>query len=95
MNEAQALDRATKAKAILESPIYLEAFHATRQSLFDLIEKAPIADVATAEDARRCLKLLTKIDAHMRHMLETGKVAQFNLAEREKRSLNPLRGIFR
>ena len=55
---SQELDRATKAKAVLESPVYNESYEMVRNAIIDRIEKCPLSDTQVAEDLRRCLKLL-------------------------------------
>jgi len=90
-----ALDRADKAKAILESPVYHEAWEGVRNAIIDRIEKCSLTDTQTAEDLRRCLKLLKDVRLNMQVMLQAGKVEAFKLAEEEKRLKNPLRNYFR
>ena len=90
-----AIERANKAKAILESPLFDEAFEIVRQRLIAGIENAPVAAVEQAEDFRKCLKLLRSVRQHMETAINTGKLEQFRLEEAEKRKTNPLRGLFR
>jgi|KBSMisStaDraftv2_1062788.scaffolds.fasta_scaffold1419414_2 hypothetical protein len=90
-----AIERADKAKAILNSPLFEESFEIVRQRLITLIENAPVAAVEQAEDARKCLKLLRAVRQHLETTINTGKLEAFNLAEAEKRKSNPLRGLFR
>lgn len=90
-----AIDRAHKAKAILDSPVYQEAYAMVRMAIIDRIERCPIADTQTAEDLRKCLKLLRDVRANFEAALGDGKVEQFNLTEAEKRKANPLRHLFR
>jgi len=90
-----AIERANKAKAILESPLFDEAFETVRQRLITVIENAPVAAVEQAEDARKCLKLLRSVRQHLEVAINTGKLEQFRLQEVEKRKANPLRGLFR
>lgn len=90
-----AIERANKAKAILESPAYQEAFDQVRMRLIEGIENCPVADVKKAEDFRLCLKLLKSVRMNMETAINTGKLEQFRLEEAEKRKSNPLRGLFR
>lgn len=90
-----AIDRADKAKAILESPVYNEAWEGVRAAIIDRIEKCSLTDTQTAEDLRRCLKLLKDVRSQMQVMLQTGKVEMFKLAEDKQRKENPLRNFFR
>lgn len=90
-----AIDRADKAKAILESPVYNEAWDAVRTAIIERIEKCSLTDTQTAEDLRRCLKLLKDVRANMLVMLQAGKVEAFKIQEEEQRKANPLRNFFR
>lgn len=90
-----ALERANKAKAVLESPMFAEAFEIVRGRLIEGIENAPVAAVEQAEDFRKCLKLLRSVRQHLETAINTGKLEQFRLEEAEKRKTNPLRGLFR
>lgn len=95
MTDAEALDRATKAKAIIESPLYLGAFSLVREKLIAGIEACPTADVAAAEDFRRCLRLLRAVHSNLDAAISSGKIAQFNVEQIEAKRKNPFRGIFR
>lgn len=95
MNEAEALARASQAKAILDAPIYQDAYANCRAAIIALMEKTPLSETQTAEDLRRCLKLLRDVQANMAVAMSTGKLAEFRLAQEEARRKNPLRGLFR
>jgi len=95
MNQPQKLTRATQAKAILENPMYVEAFNLCRLAILDRIEKCPLTDTAHAEAYRHCLKLLRDVQANLTTTLNTGKIEEFNIAEAEKAKKNPFRGLFR
>jgi len=90
-----AIDRADKAKAILESPVYNEAYEGVRAAILANIEKCSLSDTQTAEDLRRCLKLLKDVRANMAVMLQGGKVEAFKIQEEQRRKDNPLRNFFR
>jgi hypothetical protein len=90
-----AMERANRAKAILEDPLYQESYELCRLAIHDRIEKLPLAEVGAAEDLRKCLRLLRDVRANMIEALNTGKVAAFRIAEDEKVKKNPLKGLFR
>ena len=90
-----AIDRADKARAILESPVYQESWEAVRNAIIERIEKCSLTDTQTAEDLRRCLKLLKDVRLNMEVMLKDGKVESFKLAEADQRAKHPLRNFFR
>jgi hypothetical protein len=89
------IERANKAKSVLDSPAFQEAFVDVRLGIIAALEKCPMADNDAANDLRRCLKLLTLLKANLQGRIQTGKIVEFRLAEEAKRSKNPLRGIFR
>jgi len=95
MSDAKALDRATKARAVLDSLAYQEAYTTVRQKLVDALFAVKYEDKDEAEDFRRCVKLLDALKGELDQMVIAGKVAEANLDELEKRRKNPLRGIFR
>lgn len=95
MSDSADLDRAVKAKAVLESQAYQDAYRAVREALISGIEKCPMADVTAAEDFRRCLKLLGSVQANMATAVNSGKLALFKIQQEDTRSKNPFRSIFR
>lgn len=95
MNDAQLIDRANKAKAILENPAYREAFEAVRLAIHQQIEEAPIRDQEGVHQLRLCLKLLRDVRVNLETALNQGKLASFKLAQEEKRRNNPLANFFR
>ena len=96
MNELQ---RGERAKALLEDPMLNEAFVAVRAALYDRIERCPLADVATAEDLRRCLRLLKDTRLNLEVAVKDGKLAQFLLEQdaqkKKSRELGLIPGFFR
>lgn len=95
MTPAQELDRATKAKAVLDNPLYQESYELCRLAILDRIEKCPLNDVETAENLRKCLRLLRDVRTNLTVALESGKVAEFNIAKAQEAKKNPFKGIFR
>ena len=89
------VDTGLKAKAVLESPAYQDAYKATRLSIIAQMEKLPMADTDGAEKLRLCLKLLHSVQANMITALNSGKIEQFRLDEEKKRKDNPFRSLFR
>ena len=95
MTPGEIQARAVKAKAILDSPIYEEAYANVRMAILTAIEKAPMADTAQCEDLRKCLRLLRDVRANFELAVKQGQVIDFQLAEELERRKNPLRGIFK
>ena len=93
-----AIERADKANAILTSPLFVEAFETVRQRLLEGLETLPLSDTAaiqSAEDFRRCLKLLKSVRMNLETAVNSGKLDAFRLHELDEKRKNPLRGIFR
>jgi hypothetical protein len=95
MTPAQAIDRANRAKALLDNPMFEEAFELVRLALHDSIEKCPQADTQSAEHFRKCLKLLKDVKLNVIAALSTGKVDAFRIEQEVKASKNPFRNYFR
>ena len=95
MNDAQILDIAHKANAVLENQAYQGAYVSVRQRLIDAMVGLQMTDAEGAENARQAVKLLDSLKAELDTAVKSGKVAAANIAEIEARRKNPLRGIFR
>lgn len=89
------LDRAQKAKAVLEASAFKDAFEATRSRLIDGLIACKMEDTKNAEEFRLCLKLLDSVKLNLETAVNSGKIDAFRLEEKEKRSKNPLRNYFR
>jgi hypothetical protein len=96
MNELQ---RGERAKALLEDPMFKDACESVRQAIYDRIERCPLADVASAEDLRRCLRLLKDLKLNLEVAMKDGKLIQFRLEQdaqrQEKRKIGLIPGFFR
>ena len=85
-----SVDRATKAKAILESPIFEEAFKNVRDEIIRRLE-SPTTNVEAAEDLRRCLRVVGSVRTNLEVAISSGKLEAFRLEQDEKRKKSPLR----
>lgn len=92
---SEDLSRAQKAAAVLEAPAFIEAFASVRLAIIQRMEACSLSDTQTAEDLRRCLKLLRDVKLNLETAVNSGKLVAFRLAEDEKRRKNPLRNLFR
>jgi len=91
---AQELERALKAKAVLDNPLYQESFEHCRLAIIAQIEKCPLNDTESAENLRKCLRLLRDVQANLVVAFNSGKLAEFKLAESMAKK-NPFKGLFR
>jgi len=89
------IGKGNMAKSVLDSCAYQDAYKAVREALISGIERCPIADIATAEDFRRCLRLLGAIQTNMVTAVNSGKLEAFRLQQKDQASQNPFRRIFR
>lgn len=90
-----SLEQSFKAKAVLESPAFQGAFSDCRTAIIARLEACSLTDTQTAEDLRRCLKLLKDVKLNLETAVNSGKLDAFRLLEDEKRKKNPLRNLFR
>jgi hypothetical protein len=95
MTAAQDLDRANKAKVILDNPLYQDAYDKCRLAIIDRIERCKLADTVEAEKLRMCLKLLKDVRSNMVVALNSGKVAEFEIQREAEAKKNPFKGLFR
>jgi hypothetical protein len=95
MTDTEILSKAGHAKSVLDSPAYIDAYNAVRQRLVDAMLAVKIDDSASAEDFRRCVKLLDALKGELDAAIQRGKLVQANVAELEARRNNPLRNLFR
>lgn len=76
------LDRAHRAKAILDNPTYQESFDLVRQAILEQWESTPIRDRDGAHELKLMLKLLSDVRANLERAIADGKVAAHELARR-------------
>lgn len=81
LTEGQILDRANKAKQILESPMYVEGFEMVKKAIITRIEECPLADTSVAEDLRKCLRLLRDVRANLDLAMKQGKLVSFKIEQ--------------
>ena len=93
------IERGARAKALLEDALFKEAFEGVRAAIIDRIERCPLNDSATAEDLRRCMRLLRDVRANLEVAVQDGQVLKFRLdqdeATQKKRRLGIIPGFFR
>lgn len=92
---AKNIERANKAKGIIDNPMYAESFDLCRLAIIERIEKCPLNDTDTAENLRKCLRLLRDVRANLTEAINAGKLDAFNIQEAETAKKNPFKGLFR
>lgn len=74
----QRLDRAAKARVLLENGLVAEAFEDVRKAMLEEIERAPLA--ANIDALRKGLWCLAEVKKLLVKHMETGKLAQKDMA---------------
>lgn len=87
-SDLKAVDRASKAKAMLDNPMFNESFAMVREALLERLESWSLEDTKGAEQLRMMLKLLRDVRANVEQAVRNGKVSAFRLDE-ERRNLSP------
>lgn len=88
MTPEQEIQRADKARQILDSDVFKEAFGDVEEALLSGIRRAPIKDVDLRDKLCQQYVALHTIRDQLRTYIESGKLADASLAER-------IRGAFR
>jgi hypothetical protein len=83
MDNDVALARAARAKEILDSEIYQEAYETVKREIQETWAQSPSRDVEGREKLFLMLKMLDKVQITMQSVLETGKLAKGNLEYKE------------
>lgn len=89
MTETEQVRRAEKAKAILESPLWLEAWDSYRKALITLMEKADSNDTEVVMQAKRLLAASQNARHHLEMLIRDGKMASAILEQEENRKRRP------
>lgn len=79
------LDRANRARAIYEDPLFAEAIEAIKDQLWKDFAQSKIGDHDTRLYARIGVDMLDKVCGALRKHMDTGKMAEKTLAGIEKR----------
>ena len=93
LTDRQIIDRANKAKALLENSELTEAFKAVRDTLFKRFEECPVRDREGQHEIKLMLKLLDDVRANLISVVSSGKVIEYRLSmlERAKKGINAFR----
>lgn len=69
------MERAARAKSILEDSAYQDAYEAVRAAIIEQWEQCPIRDKEGAHELKLMLKIHKDIEAHMRKAVKDGEFA--------------------
>lgn len=84
MSLSDEIQRGIQAQSILDSEIYQESVEAVRSAIIRQWEACPIRDVEGQHELKLMLKLLGDIQANIKTVMETGKLASVQI-ERESK----------
>lgn len=73
----------SRAKEVLENECFIEAFDATEKELTEQWQNSPARDAEGREKLWQYLMMLRKVKAHLVQTMETGKLAQIDLAHKQ------------
>ncbi len=94
MNDVERLRRAEQARAILESPVFIEAWEIYRARTLMLIENADSNATEAVMQAKRLLAAGTAARKHLEAIIKDASVAAEDIRvdeERKKRGISWLR----
>lgn len=81
-------ERGARARLLLESEVYQEAVSTVRNAIIDKWSTSPVADKDGQHELRLMLKLLNDVEANIKDVADTGKLANEQLRiEQEKQSM--------
>lgn len=92
MSDQERIARSHRAQRLLTDPELIAAFDNTKAAIFQKIEMTPIRDNEGLMYLRVCLKLLNDVRANLEHVLNDGKVVEFNIEQAKKRPFSLFRG---
>lgn len=88
LDKRRAMDRAEKARAILESDLFTSAFDNMRLAILARFEETPLRDLEGLSQLRMMLKLLHDVRLNLERAIADGKMAAEDLKwERERGSM--------
>lgn len=85
------IERASKAKLVLDNPEFQRAFDQVRTAIHDVWESCPIRDTEGQHSLKLQLKLLGDVKANLERAIADGTMAALEL----ERSRKPILGIFK
>lgn len=84
MTPEHEVQRADRARQLLEDELLVEAFQTIEQELTNAWQSSPARDIEGRESLWLQLKLLRLVRSKLETVVETGKVAQASLLQRAR-----------
>lgn len=79
------LARGTRAQAVMNDPIYREAWDAVERGIVEHWKAAPIQDIDGQHKLRLMLKILKDVRGYLEETMKTGKLAAIQISEEKTR----------
>jgi hypothetical protein len=92
MNAQEEIERGGKAQRLIDDEMYIESMAGVREAIIKQWEACPIRDKEGQHELKLMLKLLSDLQANIKTIADTGKLAQINI-EREKSLLRRVTGF--
>ena len=84
MDVDEQLTRAERARGLLENPLYQEAFAVLRAEIQSQWSRSVVGETVQRENLWLMLRLLDKLQGHLKNLVENGKIISQRLADIEK-----------
>ena len=87
MSPEKELERAARAKALIENELLKEAFTLMRENLIASWETSKAMDQDAREKAWQMMKVVNEVERHLHNVLQTGMVAEKMIEDRKKQEM--------
>lgn len=84
MNLYEEAQKGHEAEQLLEHPVFKEAIAAVRAGIINTWAEAPLRDREGAHELKLMLKLLNDVEANIKRVVDTGKMAGIQLEREQK-----------
>lgn len=82
MTNEEKMRQGEDAKAILESPLFVEAFATLEREIIEEIKKCPVRDAEGLSKLHLMLGLNSRLHKHFEALIQTGRLAEHTLTQR-------------
>jgi hypothetical protein len=91
------LTRANLARQVLDAPIFMEAREKVKDGILNQMKAVPITNTEMHTKLIVALQVWNSMESYLDQIVQTGKIAQFQLEQEEKRRsmLQVVGGMFR
>jgi len=90
LKDRQELVRGDQANAVLNNPIYQEAFVMIRARLMEEFQKTKFKQTDERDEVWRKMQTVEWVEKHFKRVMQSGMVSQATLAQRGKQFIKGL-----